>query len=378
MTALLGLDQLYRRESDDADGLAVLNLDTAGEFAPDGFPTYAAAREGFEELRRDGEVLPEPDRRTYYSDLCRSTSAFIRWREAGLPFSEQLGEFLLVPPEPAGDDQLDEIRRTMRTLLGRMGYQGDLATQCAAWEARHRVAPAEVPQVLSELLSEAWDRTAARLLPIPAPKTDGMGVAPVARVAFNARCDYLERRIEINTDPILTRPGLKHLAVHEGYPGHYLQFKLRETGYHAGTAPADGLLSCVNSASSSVFEGIADAGMAMIDWIETDDDRLQLGMNRYRSGIGTGAAWRLHALGWPEGRVADWLRSVALSGGEGWIANRLAFIKSPARAVLIWSYWWGEPTVAAAWNRVPIARRGEFLEFLHGRMHSATSIGIFQ
>ena len=31
MTALLGLDALYRTQSDDGDGLAVLNLDTAGD-----------------------------------------------------------------------------------------------------------------------------------------------------------------------------------------------------------------------------------------------------------------------------------------------------------------------------------------------------------
>ena len=76
--------------------------------------------------------------------------------------------------------------------------------------------------------------------------------------------------------------------------------------------------------------------------------------------------------------MADWLRSVALTGGEGWIANRIAFIRAPARAVLIWSYWSGEPTVAAAWNRVPVSRRAEFLEFLHGRMHSNASLEMFQ
>ena len=48
------------------------------------------------------------------------------------------------------------------------------------------------------------------------------------------------------------------------YPGHYVQFKLRETWYNReGSAPADGLLSVVNTASSHTFEGIADNGMTL-------------------------------------------------------------------------------------------------------------------
>ena len=147
---------------------------------------------------------------------------------------------------------------------------------------------------------------------------------------------------------------------------------------HEGLAPADGLLSVVNTASSSVFEGIADAGIAMLDWVETDDDdRLQALMNRYRAGIGTGAAWRLHALGETAEGVTGWLLSRSLAGGEGWVQNRMKFIAAPARAVLIWSYWWGEPVVAAAWERVPKERRPEFLRYLHERMHSNTTVGMF-
>ena len=204
-----------------------------------------------------------------------------------------------------------------------------------------------------------------------------MRLVPVSGVPYNARCDYLHRSIELNTDPILTRPGLKHLAVHEGYPGHYVQFKLREKAVREGKAPADGLLSVVNTASSSVFEGIADAGIAMLEWVETDDDRLQALMNRYRAGIGTGAAWRLHALGWPVERVADWLQSRSLAGGEGWVQNRMKFIAAPARAVLIWSYWWGEPPSRQPGSAFRAERRPEFLDYLHGRMHSNTTVGMF-
>jgi hypothetical protein len=375
ITALLGVDALYRAEGgDDVDGLVVLNMSITHQ--PEPFDDYTAARERFAELERRAAALPEPDRRLYYRQACRSTLAFIRWRAGDLPFTKQIGEFLHVAPAPASDAELDGLRAEMRTLLLHMAYGGDLAAQCAAWEARNQVPPDEVPDVLAALFDEAWERTAERI-ELPAPKSDGMRVITVSGVPFNARCNYLDRLVELNIDPILTQPGLKHLAVHEGYPGHYVQFKLRETWYHRGEAPADGLLSVVNTASSCTFEGIADNGLRVLDWISSDDDRLSALLTRYRAGIGTAAAWRLHALGWPAARVADWLRDNALIGGEGWVDNRMRFIMAPQRCALIWSYWWGEATVAPAWERVAPARRPAFLRFLYGRMHSPQSVAMF-
>ncbi len=285
--ALLGLDALYRAESGDSDGLAVLNM--AVGFAPESFADYAAAGARFAELAARAATLPEADRRLYYGQTCRSSLAVIRWRTAGVTLQEQIADFLHLPAAPASDAELDALRGAMRGLLNELGYGGDLAAQCAAWEERQRVPPEAVPEVLRALLDEAWDRTAQRL-ELPAPKSDGMRIEPVSGVAYNARCDFLTRTIHLNIDPILTRPALKHLAVHEGYPGHYVQFKLREALHARGEAAADGLLSVVNTAHSSVFEGIADNGLRVIDWYEGADDRFSALMTRYRAGIGTGAA----------------------------------------------------------------------------------------
>lgn len=385
-TALLGVDALYHAEQGPSDAppgstaeamrerLVVLNMSTTHR--PDRFADYADARARFGELQQRAADLPEPDRRLYYDQCCYSTLAFIRWREGALPFTGQIADFLHVPAEPASDAALNDLRREMRGMLNAMGYSGDLAAQFAAWEERNRVPPADVQGVLDELLSAAWDRTVQRL-EIPAPKSDGMRVVTETGAPYNARCDYLRREVRLNIDPILTRPALKHLAVHECYPGHYVQFKLRETGYARGAAPADGLLSVVNTASSCTFEGIADNGMHVLDWLDTPDDRLSALMTQYRAGIGTGAAWRLHALGWSKEATETWLRGQTLVGGEGWIANRMRFISAPHRCALIWSYWWGEQSVALVWQRIPPDRRPDFLRYLYGRMHSPQSVALF-
>lgn len=374
-TALLGLNALYRAENDsDQDGLVVLDMST--NHVQERFNSYDAAHQRFTTLKVQADSLPEPDRKLYYRQLCQSKLAFIAWRKGGLPFEHQIRNFLHIPAAAASDRDLDDLRDQMRTLLSNMNYSGDLVSQCQAWEKRNRVPADEVPDVLDGLLDEAWDRTVQRMK-IPASKSDGMRVAAVSGVPFNARCNYLKRTVELNVDPVLTRAGLKHLAVHECYPGHYVQFKLRETWYRDGAAPADGLLSVVNTASSCTFEGIADNGMRVIDWIESDDDRLMALMNRYRAGIATSAAWKLHAEGQSVPQVTAWLRSQSLIGGEGWVANRMGFIAAPERCALIWSYWHGEPSVAPVWERVSHERRPEFLRYLYGRLHSPQSVAMF-
>jgi hypothetical protein len=372
---LLGIDSLCRTPGGEQDdGLVVVNMSTTHRAIP--FSSVAEARAALEDLRRRATSLPEPDRRRYYDQLCGSTLALLEWREQGLPFADQVQRFLHVPSEPASENDLDGLRSQMHTILTRLGYVGDLRAQCAAWETRHRVPADDVQATAQALLDEAWDRTTA-ILPIPAPKSDGMRVQAVSGVAFNARCDYLRRTVELNTDPVLTGPALKHLAAHECYPGHYVQFKLRETWHREGRATADGLLSLVNSASSSVFEGIADYGLRLVGWLEDDDDRFAAAITRYRSGIGTSAAWRLHNLGWAKDRVADWLRKQSMVGGEGWVQNRMQFIAAPQRSALIWSYWAGEPAVVAAWDNVLPSRREDFLQFIYGRMHSTQSVVMF-
>ena len=78
MTALLGVDALYRKESGDPTGLAVLNMDTDGRYPSDHFGGYADAAACFADLRADAAALPEADRRLYYDQLCHSTAAFTK------------------------------------------------------------------------------------------------------------------------------------------------------------------------------------------------------------------------------------------------------------------------------------------------------------
>jgi hypothetical protein len=382
--ALLGLDALYARRRGkgasggdvDMDRLVVLNL--SDRHQPEALAGYPDARARFDELQSQSRELPEPDRALYYAQTCGSAIAFATWCEDGLPFTRQIADFLHIPARPASGHELTALRTAMRAVLTELGYAGDLASQMAAWEHRQRVPTDDVEAVLTELLSEAWDLTAERM-EIPAEKTDGMRVETVSGVPYNAMCDYSHRSIRLNTDPTLTRPGLRHLAVHEGYPGHYVQFKRREVGYAQGRSPADVLLSVINTASSPTFEGIADVGMDVIGWQSGPDDRLAALLTRYRAGLGTRAAWRLHAEGVAPDTVRDELLRDGLVGGEGWVDARMRYIAGQTRSALIWSYWAGEPGVRPVWERVKNdpTRQDAYFSYLYDRMHSIDSVALF-
>ena len=72
--------------------------------------------------------------------------------------------------------------------------------------------------------------------------------------------------------------------------------------------------------------------------------------------------------------MTDWLRGQALVGGDGWVENRMRFIAAPERAVLIWSYWWGEQVVAPAWAAAENGSRDAFVRYLYERMHSNETV----
>ena len=373
--AVLGVDALWQRlqqaSGDEPQQLVVLNM--SRHHMPRAFRDTDDARATLHRLHKQAQRLPEADRAIYYQQFVDSTIAFTDWLDGNLAFNAQLPRFLHVPSAPVSDERIDGLRQELRDLFNALNYDGDLRSQAAAWEERNCVPRDEVAGVLTELMDEAWERT-NRVIEIPASKDDGMRPVFETGVPYNARCDYSRREVGLNIDPVLTRPALKHLAVHECYPGHYLQFKLGEVWYEQGIAPADMLLSVVNTASSCTFEGIADVGMEFIGWVEDDNDRAQGVMNRYRAAIATRAAWRLHHEGWSSDDARDELRSEALVGGDGWVDNRMRFISAPERSALIWSYWWGEELVAPAWRRLQPTNQPAFFTLIYGGKHSPSSL----
>ncbi len=211
------------------------------------------------------------------------------------------------------------------------------------------------------------------MFPVPEGMLEPVGVH---RVPFAAYCDYPGRRLILNLDYGYTLPALKHLACHEGFPGHFVHMALREALTSSGEMPLDGALVVTSSASSPLFEGIAETGIQFLDWIEGPTDRLAIALNRLRSAARINAAWKIHAENASEQAAVAYLMSTCLQS-RAWAESRLAFLTHPLRAPFIFAYWYGEQAVEQVWQRVEPARRREFWHFLYSNMHTPSTLDAY-
>ncbi len=374
----LGIDALYRKElsgEDALEGLAVIDMNK-GKILATKVADYTQARAALAELAARAFTLPEADRRLYYTQACISLDSFCASRQGLLDdMSSQIGMFLHVNPAPISTAEIEGYMKSIHELLNNMGYTGDIRKQCAAWEEKNKVPTDEVQGVMDELMAISRERT-GNILELP--EGDYYGCETVNGAPFNARSDFHRRKVVINIAPTLTRQSLKHLVCHECYPGHFMQFSLRQRLYERGVAAADGLLSVVNHSSSSTFEGIADAGIEFIDWDEDDDDKVSALLSGLKAALGTATSFQYHVLKKSEAEVEAWLRQYALVGGEGWIKGRMGFIKDTSRSALIWSYWRGDQGVFDIWHRVEKADRARFFDYIYGRLHTVQSMQLFR
>ena len=160
---------LYRKESADGDGLAVVNLDTQGRYGPDASLELRGCRPLLRgTARRCAPLCPSRTGASTTTSSAARPSPSSPGGETAFRSSSRSADFLHVPAEPAPEPGTrGAASRNGRACSTRMGYTGDLRAQCAAWEERNRVPPEQVPAVLEGLLDEAWRRTEERVAQDP-------------------------------------------------------------------------------------------------------------------------------------------------------------------------------------------------------------------
>lgn len=373
-TVTLGIDALDRRlrnAQDIMDGLVVINMGWKNVAQ---FEDYAQARAALAELAKQSFSLPEPDRRLYYLQACLSLDSFCAFSEGKLPkLTDQVGLFLHADCAPVSPSYLEERCAALQQLFTKLGYNGTLKENTAKWEAENRVPADQVQSTMDELMVTARELT-GRFLPLPEAHyhcvTECGG-------AFSARSDYDHLRVIVNIEPAYTLQALKHLVCHEAYPGHYMQFTMRKVLWEQGLAAADGLLSVCNHSSSSTFEGIADMGGRFIGWEDTDDDRIFSILSEIKSAMGTLSSYQMNVLHWSDDQIRASMAQWPLLGGPGAIKSRLAFVRDPSRAALIWSYWRGDQALRNVLDRVEPQDMPRFYDYIYGRLHTPASLQLF-
>lgn len=374
-----GLDRLYRsRTSADgflnAEGLIPVAVAPVEARTFDSYDAVRAALTALDERVADADIAPL--RRDYILEMTDSLCALMDTFEGRpISFADRLSRQIRIAPGPVDEAILDEYRVVMRDALDELGYRsGDLAADTARWEAERQVPPEQVIERLADLTREARERTARFMYDLSAEWIEPVGVTDKP---FSAYCDYPGRKVLLNLDFPYTIYDLKHLAAHEAFPGHLVHLGLREIYVRDGVMPLDGAQVVTSSASSALFEGIADNGMAFIGWTDTPDDQMAVNLQRLRSALRCNAAWMRHA----EGRTMEEIVPVIAAASfqsEETVGGRLAFLNHALRAPFVYAYWAGERAVDAVWQTVAPDERARFWESLYGQMHTPATIACFR
>jgi hypothetical protein len=373
-----GLDKLYRdvpRTGSFLDREGLIPVAVA-QVEPYLLKDYGEARDRLESLQsRIPAEAPSALRKAYLLEMVDSLLALLdTFENRQISYAERLRRQMRVDTQTVSDEILDGYRATIRGNLDELGYRGgSLAEDVARFERDSIVPPDKVLDTMAEYTREARRRTSETMYLM-----NDEWIEPVRLddVPFTAYCDYPERKMRLNLAFPFTRSSIKHLACHEAFPGHLVHLALRQRYVAEGKMPLDGAQVVTSSASSALFEGIADNGWFFLDWINTPEDVAGMTLERLRAALRCNAAWMLHV----EGKSADEVAPIIAEAGYQDLdtaKGRIAFLRHGLRAPFVYGYWCGDTSVHAVWQTVPKERRGEFWAYLYGNMHTPATLRDF-
>ena len=376
----MGIDALERRQSRqngllDTEGLVPIYLGH-DLIEPRIYDDWWQVEEDLNALQgRLGGVTPQ-HRHVFATEMILSLKIAVRLFAGASPsFEVKVRDLVGAPTGAVDPDVIDGILDALDGLLSRRGIvRGDLPQRIAEWEQTGAIEPGRLEEVFRTLMEQARVRTAQMIFDCG---TFDMALNPIRNAPYSARCSFDERKMDLNIDHSFTRAEMKHLVAHEVFPGHATQLLYTRARLLEGRAFPEVLLCTANSVLGCVQEGIGDESVELLDWIEDDDDMIQVELRRLRSAAQTSAAWYLMHDGWDAEAVADYLRRTA-AGQEAWIEGRLRMAAHPFRGPFIASYWGGAVAVRKVRERTPPEARRDFIEYLYANAHSPRSLDLFR
>lgn len=368
---VLGADTFYRSQAVqsgdhlDAEGLVPVHW---SPLEPREIGSWAEALGRLSGIVARASLLPDPYERNWLTEQALAVHNLLSWRSgADMSYEEVVAGTLRIDPSPPSAAVMQAARAARDSAVAEAGY-----SSFADYRDANLVPANEIEAHVAHLIRELRRRTEERLPWVRLP-ADTIGTKVVTGVAFSAYCDYPGRAVWLNADIPLTLAELKQIVAHESYPGHDAHMGHRDSIVRSGEALADTALVITNTASSVLFEGIAERGLDLLGWRKEHDDviawqhgRLQwLASIEVAHGINTGRLTPAAA--------AEFLRSMT-DGEEGWIEAKLRFVTHKLRAPFVYGYWWGGHVVGRWLRRVPALRLEEAVRHLYDRMHSPTTL----
>ncbi len=364
---MLGIDQHFRTSRSagpdqlDQEGLVPVHWSPLEPHPIDGWDD---ARSRLRIVLDRAAILPDPYERDWLCEQTLSLTTLVRWLAGeSLGYDSVVAGTLRIDPRPPSARALQQARAVRDAAVAAAGF----GTYDAYAEAE-RVPSNEVGAIMTELIGQARARTESRL-PGLRLAPDTIGVKAVAGTAFSAYCDYPGRAVWVNTDIAFTRGDLKQLVAHEAYPGHDAHMSHRDALVRAGTMLPDGALVVTNTASSVLFEGIAERGLDLLEWREATSDQVAWAHGRLQWLASIEVAHGLNTGRLTASEAGQFLRD-SCDADEAWIDAKLRFVTHGLRAPFVYTYWWGGTVVGRWWRGVRAAERDRAVRHLYDRMHS--------
>ncbi len=379
---VLGTDVFYRKEqmekSDEvsftAEGL--VPVDFSG-VKPAVITSWKEAIDGLTEIYHGYEKIRDPIRKNYMLQQTGSFRKVCLWL-SGFPisFREIAAETMFLDENPVGFRTLEKRIEKLQRTLSKAGYQGSVKEQVRTWQEDRAVqGPEKTRDILEKLLCEAKTRTLA--LGFEAIQDFDVHAEIVYNVPYNAYCDYLSRMIYINGEVTYTYDELKHLVCHEAYPGHMTHMAIRQQLVEAGKIPKDAGLVLTNTASSPIFEGLADQGNDFLGWKGEIHDEIVRQLSQIQSICNQNASHIYYCEEEGPRKAEEYMRLYSFAS-EAKIKSRLRYMGYPFRKAYMYAYWRGWEAVETAWERLPQKEQKVFLKYLYENMHSIDTVLQFE
>lgn len=332
------------------------------------YESWGEAKDDLDQIALDISLCPAGPRRSFLDALLSSLySAMDVFQGVKTTFAERLTKLVGVPAGEADEEVIFSLHDEIdRALTRRKMDRGSLADRIHRWQNSEFIPVEKLNDVYEELQTEAIRRTSETVYDLGDYRMD-LVLRPGTYSA--GKCDFKNATMEINTDLGCTRAAMKHLVTHENFPGHATQLLYTLDSYKAGRSTADVLLCTLNGIPGVIQEGIGDQATDLIDWVEDDDDVIQIALRRLRIAVATTASWRLMELGEDEESIVSYIQETGFAL-DPYVDGRILQAKHVYRGPFNASYYHGNQAVREVRLRTSKEKYGDFITHLYGNMHS--------